>query len=128
MGKIKMGYMKLVKNTNPRPNASESYVALWVEDENGKNERCLMFGKSVVSKLPCFALPNSLGVEEKMKPGRLYETSSGALQFYIVKIIDLDGVKKVVKLTKKKVATAKAISSSNMEDIPERGLMNDLID
>lgn len=128
MGKIKMGYMKLVKNSNPRPNASESYVALWVEDEDGKNERCLMFRKSVVSKLPCFALPDSLGVEEKMKLGRLYEASSGVLRFYIVKISDLDGVKKIVKLTQKKVATAKEISSLNVEDIPERGLINDLID
>lgn len=128
MEKIKMGYMRLVKNTNPRPNASDSYVALWIEDEDGGNERCLMFKNSVVSNLPHFVFSDSLGVEKNMKLGRLYETSSGVLKFYIVKIRDLDGTEKVVKLTQKKVATARATSSSNLEDIPERGLLNKLID
>lgn len=43
--KIKHGRLVKVKNTN-RPkftNAKQQYYAVWVEDANGKNERCLLF-------------------------------------------------------------------------------------
>ena len=127
MAKIKMGTMKVVKNTNPRPNASASYVALWVEDEDGGNERCLMFRKSEVEKFPEFAFPSSMGIEDRMKTGRLYRISSGTTEFYTVKVVDGDD-EKVVKLTDKKIDVAERLAESNKEDIPDRGFWNDLTD
>ena len=127
MAKIKMGTMRVVKNTNPRPNASESYVALWVEDEGGENERCLMFRKPEVGKFPEFSFPTSMGIEGRMKAGRLYRMSSGTTEFYAVKVVD-GGEEKVVKLTDKKIETAERLAESNSEDIPDRGIWNDIVD
>ena len=47
---IKNGRMIRVSNTEKKKfsNANEQYVALWVEDSNGKNERCLLFTESAI--------------------------------------------------------------------------------
>jgi hypothetical protein len=41
--KIKAGRLIRVWNQDPAPNANPRYISVWVEDANGKNERCLLF-------------------------------------------------------------------------------------
>ena len=47
---IKNGRMIRVSNTEKKKfsNANEQYIALWVEEANGKNERCLLFTESAI--------------------------------------------------------------------------------
>lgn len=40
--KIKAGRLIRVWNDSPAPNAKPQYISVWVEDANGKNERCLL--------------------------------------------------------------------------------------
>lgn len=127
MPKIKMGNVREVENTSPRPNASASYLAVWVEDENGDNERCLMFKKLEFGKLPEFAFPKTMDVEEDMKTGRLYGLSYGTTVFYVMKVV-VDGKERVVKLTDKKIEIAERLAEMNSEDIPDRGVLNDMLD
>ena len=115
---MKLGSMKVVKNTNPRPNASINYIALWVEDENGENQRCLMFRKSDIDKFPSFSFPPSLKAEERMKQGRLYLFSCGSVEFYVVKFV-MGEDEMIVKLTDKKIEQAERLATMNPDDIPE---------
>lgn len=41
--KIKAGRLIRVWNQKPHPVAKCKYVSVWVEDANGRNERCLLF-------------------------------------------------------------------------------------
>jgi len=41
--KVKAGRLIKVFNTKPKPNAKPWYISVWVEDADGKNERCLLF-------------------------------------------------------------------------------------
>lgn len=41
--KIKPGRLVRVYNTEKKKNENDGYVSVWVEDANGKNERCLLF-------------------------------------------------------------------------------------
>lgn len=41
--RIKAGRLVRVWNKRPHPSASAKYVAVWVEDADGCNERCLLF-------------------------------------------------------------------------------------
>jgi hypothetical protein len=48
--KIKSGRLIKVTNTQRKKfsNANEAYVAVWVENANGKSERCLLFTESQI--------------------------------------------------------------------------------
>jgi hypothetical protein len=46
--KIKAGRLIKVFNTEPKPNSKPWYVSVWVEDANGKNERCLLFTENEI--------------------------------------------------------------------------------
>lgn len=41
--KVKAGRLIRVWNDAPVGNAKPQYISVWVEDANGKNERCLLF-------------------------------------------------------------------------------------
>lgn len=43
MKKVKQGRIIEVDNTERKFGSALSYKAVWVEDANGKNERCLLF-------------------------------------------------------------------------------------
>jgi len=50
--KIKAGRLVKVWNTEKKKfsNAKPWYVSVWVEDANGKNERCLLFTEAEIKK------------------------------------------------------------------------------
>ena len=48
---IKMGNLILVKNTKKKPTENDEYVSLHVEDEDGENERCLLFTQIEISDM-----------------------------------------------------------------------------
>lgn len=41
--KIRAGRLQMVENKDRKFGSALEYFALWVEDSNGKNERCLLF-------------------------------------------------------------------------------------
>lgn len=50
--KVKAGRLIRVWNTEKKKfsNASAKYVSVWVEDADGKNERCLLFTEKEITK------------------------------------------------------------------------------
>lgn len=45
---VKMGRLIRVKNLRKHPVAKDEYVSVFVEDFDGKNERCLLFTKKEI--------------------------------------------------------------------------------
>jgi hypothetical protein len=48
--KVKAGRLIKVFNSKPKPNAKSWYVSIWVEDADGKNERCLLFTENEIKR------------------------------------------------------------------------------
>jgi hypothetical protein len=48
--KVKPGRLIRVYNTQKKKNENDGYVSVWVEDANGKNERCLLFTEKEIER------------------------------------------------------------------------------
>lgn len=48
--KVKPGRLIRVYNTQKKKNENDGYVSVWVEDANGKNERCLLFTEKEIQR------------------------------------------------------------------------------
>ena len=67
---VKMGNLILVKNTQRKPTENGEYISIHVEDEDGENERCLLFTTIEISDMEKIG---SKFLMENMKNGRLYK-------------------------------------------------------
>lgn len=48
--RVKMGRLIRVWNTEKRKMENIGYVSVWVEDADGKNERCLLFTENEIKR------------------------------------------------------------------------------
>lgn len=48
--RIKAGRLIKVWNQKQKPTAKPWYISVWVEDANGKNERCLLFTEHEIKR------------------------------------------------------------------------------
>jgi hypothetical protein len=58
MERVKQGRLIKVDNTGRLFGSSNSYLAVWVEDGDGKNERCLLFTQDEINKAEVRASKN----------------------------------------------------------------------
>lgn len=116
---------KLVKleNKNKKSIESEFYYAIWVEDSLGKNERCLLFSQSDMSKIKQVKYCD---FEKIMDLGKLYRL--GNADSYFIKILDLEKNQKIVRLNKTIVCNGTERTKRNPEDVPTKGFIQDLLD
>ena len=65
--KVKSGRLIRVWNTEKKKfsNASPKYVSVWVEDANGKNERCLLFTEKEIERAELRSSKNSEDLTSK---------------------------------------------------------------
>ena len=66
--KVKAGRLIRVWNTEKRKSEKAGYVSVWVEDANGKNERCLLFTEKEIERAEHRASRN---IEDLTKKGFL---------------------------------------------------------
>jgi hypothetical protein len=64
--RVKAGRLIRVWNTLKKKNENKGYVSVWVEDADGKNERCLLFTEKEIAKAELRASKN---VEDLTKKG-----------------------------------------------------------
>ena len=48
--KVKPGRLIRVYNTEKKKNENDGFVSVWVEDADGKNERCLLFTEKEIAR------------------------------------------------------------------------------
>lgn len=63
--KIVKGRLVLVDNTERKFGSADVYIAVQVEDENGKNERCILFTKDEIAKAEIRASKNPEDLTKK---------------------------------------------------------------
>ena len=65
MAKIVKGRLIQVENTERKFGSAHSYIAVQVEDENGSNERCILFTQDEIDKAQERANKNPEDLTEK---------------------------------------------------------------
>lgn len=63
--KIRAGRLQRVENKDRKFGAALEYFALWVEDSNGKNERCLLFTENEIKEAESRAARNPEDLTKK---------------------------------------------------------------
>lgn len=122
---VKMGNLILVKNTKKKPTENDEYVSLHVEDEDGENERCLLFTQIEISDMEKVQSKFFL---ESMKNGRLYKVVIDGNQTNLVKVVHKDGREMIFRISNTQLEKADFRRIKNPEDLTEKGFWEDLRD
>lgn len=122
---IKIGNLILVKNTKKKPTENDEYVSLHVEDEDGENERCLLFTQIEISDMEKVQSKFFL---DNMKNGRLYKVVIDGNQTNLVKVVHKDGREMIFRISNTQLERADFRRIKNPEDLTEKGFWEDLKD
>ena len=122
--KIKAEYLIRVKNTEiPKfSNANKEYYSCWVEADNGKDERCLLFTEKEVEKFSFVITTKNYTF------GRLEEFQLGNRIGYITKVFYKDLGEKLVFISKNIISSAENRANKNKEDLTKKSFLTDLLD
>lgn len=122
--KIKAGYLVKVENTEiPKfSNANKEYYACWVEDENGKNERCILFTEKEINGF------SDVSLNRVLTFGRLEYIKIGNREGFVVKLNYKNVGEKNVFISKKVLLSADLRASKNQEDLTTKSFMTNLFD
>lgn len=123
--KTVMGQMIMVKNQNKVATANEQYVAIHVEDEDGENERCLLFTEIELSDMEKIEM--SL-LKKHMVKGRLYSANINQRKVFLCLIKNRIGEEVIFRFSPFEVAHAEKRAAKNPEDLPEKDFITDLMD
>lgn len=124
---VKLGRAIRVRNLNPRDGEAEVYVALQVEDLNGKNERCVLFTEHELELCPV------LDITWDLVPGRLYPYSDNQYSGYIVKTFTYSAKRDewyvvVRRITAARLQHAEERAEKNPEDLTKKSWLVDWLD
>jgi hypothetical protein len=118
-----------VENQNRKPMEDEEYYAIWLEDSDGDNERCVLLTDNEVERLPKF---ESCELAKVMVRGRLYRAgchaaSSQSKNSSFVKI-ELNGENIVVRVSPVLLKRAEARAKRNYGDLTRKSFITNLLD
>lgn len=120
---VKMGKLIPVENQNKKFNENDKYLSLHVEDENGDNERCLLFTDIEISDMENIEIPFS----NKMKLGRIYKARIDNKDTYLLRVITNTNMNKVLKLSVSQLKLSEERSKRNPEDLPKRSWIKKIL-
>lgn len=122
--KIVLGQLIRVKNLNKRLHENNIYVSLQVEDENGENERCLLFTEIQTADMEKV----SGNLFDNCILGRIYKCIIGKIKTNIIKIKNYNGDIKYFRLSNTQLLKAEKRASKNLEDLTKKNKLTDLLD
>ena len=123
--KTVMGQMIMVKNQNKVATANEKYIAIHVEDEDGENERCLLFTEVELSDMEKIEM--SL-LNKHMVIGRLYPAKINQRNTFLCLIKNRVGEDIIFRFSPFEIAHAEKRAAKNPEDLPKKDFLTDLMD
>lgn len=122
---VKKGNEVRVENTYKFPTANDIYVAIHLEKENGRGDRCYMFREKDINR---FASISSRWLADKMVLGRIYPIIINKVETNIVKVEKNGGKHVILKISDKQLKVAEKIADDNPEDQTKRGVIRRLTD
>lgn len=123
--KVILGRMIRVQNLNKRSTQNNVYIAIQVQDEDGQNERCLLFTEIELADTKQIY---SSFLMKNLITGRLYKFQIGKSIIYIMKIINRSNQEKIIRLTKGKLLKAQFRAQKNKEDLTKKDFLTDILD
>ena len=122
--KVELGQLIRVINLNKHAKENAIYVSLQVEDEDGKNERCLLFTEIETSDMEKI----SASFLSSLVFGRIYKCIIGRCQTNIVKVKNYTGEIRYFRLSNSQLKKAERRAARNLEDLTKKGVLTDLFD
>lgn len=123
--KTVMGQMIMVKNQEKIATANDQYISIHVEDEDGKNERCLLFTEIEISDMEKISMEF---LKNSMIAGRLYNAVIDKKNTFLCLVKNRIGQEMILRITPFKLSQAENRSAKNPEDLPKKDFMTDLLD
>lgn len=122
--KVELGQLIRVTNLNKRAQENEIYVSLQVEDEDGKNERCILFTEIETADMEKI----SASFLSSLICGRIYKCIIGRYQTNIIKVKNYTGEIKYFRISNSQLKKAERRASRNLEDLTKKSKLTDLFD
>ena len=122
--KVELGQLIRVTNLNKRAQENEIYVSLQVEDEDGENERCILFTEIETSDMEKI----SASFLSSLVCGRIYKCIIGRYQTNIVKVKNYAGEIRYFRLSNSQLKKAERRAARNLEDLTKKSVLTDLFD
>lgn len=123
--KTVMGQMIMVKNQEKVATANERYVAIHVEDENGLNERCLLFTEIEIADMEKIYMDL---LKSTMVAGRLYSARIDKKPVYLCLVKNRNNEEMILRISPFKLSQAENRAFKNPEDLPEKDFLTDMMD
>lgn len=122
---VVLGKMIKVANTGKKFNENEIYVSVQVEDENGKNERCLLFTEIELSDMEKIELNFAF---DSMVNGRIYKVVIDKVETNLLKMENGNGDVKIYRVSNSQLLAAETRAKRNPEDLTKKSFFTDLMD
>ena len=123
--KVVLGQMVKVQNQNKRNLQNDNYIAIQVEDQDGNNERCLLFTEIELADMP--KIESSL-LDKNMIAGRIYVFVIGKRTMFLIKVINSSGQNKILRIGVNKFKIAQKRSLKNKQDLTKKSFLTDIMD
>lgn len=123
--KTVLGQMIMVKNKEKIATANDKYISIHVEDEDGKNERCLLFTETEISDMEKI---NMDFLKKNMVQGRLYKANIDKKDVYLCLVKNRISIEMILRITPFKLSQAENRAAKNPEDLPKKDFLTDLMD
>ena len=122
--KVVLGQLIKVNNLKKKNNENNIYVTLQVQDENGKNERCLLFTQIEISDMETIRA----SFLDKLVQGRIYQCLIGKRPTNIIKVCNYYGETKYLRLSNTQLLKAEKRAQRNKEDLTKKSFITNLMD
>ena len=120
--KVTLGQMIRVANLEKKFNENDKYVSLQVEDEDGNNERCLLFTEIELSDMQKVELPFDMVL------GRIYKCVIDKKPTNLIKVINYYDKQMILRISPYQLNFSESRALRNPEDLTKKGLLTDLMD
>lgn len=122
--KIVLGQLIRVKNLNKKLHENEIYVSLQVEDEDGNNQRCILF-----TEIQLADMEKVFGsMFDSLIYGRIYKCIIGRIKTNIIRIKNFNGEDKFLRVSNTQLLKAEKRALRNLEDLTVKSKLTDLLD
>jgi hypothetical protein len=121
---VELGQLIRVTNLNKKAQENEIYVSLQVEDEDGENERCILFTEIETADM------EKIGGSflESLVCGRIYKCLIGKHTTNVIKVKNFNKETKFFRVSNSQLAKAEKRALRNQEDLTKKSLWVDMMD
>ena len=121
---VQLGQLIRVKNLKKTHTENTVYVALQVQDQDGENERCILFTQIEIADMQKIQAQ----FLNKMVYGRIYKFQINKTETNIVKVKNYSGETKFFRISKSQLKKAEKRAEKNKQDLTKKSLFTNMMD